>query len=138
MIKRQTIHIGDRLVVLQLDEDGTPGYGGSSIDVHDPAGCTESIPIPSIREDGVPGLGGRTPTFEDLVQLAMLRIEMWPILRRLADQGAARLAAVARAVGETPPVNDGTFEWLLIMRRAVEMGILTLDGDDNRSSPLPH
>jgi len=121
------------VVTLDLDDASSSGYGQSSVslrfpDESLPEGHIETIPVPTVR-DGIPSSSGTEPTMEDLQKIAVLRIEFLPILEAVVkDGGEDRLAEVARSVGHEPPKSDGTFEWLLIIREAVEKGCVSLDG----------
>jgi len=126
-MEKRTIVLGETTCILELDEDGQPGYGHSSISFFHPEGHGEVVPVPSIVGDGVPGFGGRTPAMDDLRDLAMLQVNFLPVLFRIGRQGEEALPEVARAVGREPPRNDGTFEWLLILKDAVERGVVPLE-----------
>jgi len=126
-MQKKTIILGGTTCILELDEDGAPGYGHSSITFIYPEGHGDITPVPSIIDPGVPGFGGREPTMEDLRDLAMLQANFMPVMFRIGRQGDKALPEVARAIGMELPKNDGTFEWLLIIREAVELGVVPLE-----------
>ena len=136
-MQRKTITLDGVTVTLALDDEAAfdePGLSAISLRFTD--GLIESIGVPSVWQ-GIPSMQGSTPTMEDLQSIAMLRIEYWPVLKAIVDDGGeARLAELAHSIGRKPPEGDGTFRWLLVVKEAVEKGLVTLDGA--ASSATPH
>lgn len=127
--KHKTIVFKDVTATFALDVSAPfNALGRSAFSLHYPDGEIYGIGVPSVL-NGIPSYHGITPTMEDLVNIAMLCIEFWPVLVAVGnDGGKDRLTDVARSIGHELPENDDTFEWLQIIREAVEKGFVTADG----------